>query len=92
MPERPRVGYRIIAEIMSVKGKCTWNHKVGDRFEISCHDTAGLCGYFFHDLFPTMQMLQYGGANPWAKDKDVLEKECADRANAVRIKLTRVRE
>ena len=42
--EKFHVGHRVVATIKSVKGTCHWNHKAGDSFEISAHDTAGLCG------------------------------------------------
>jgi uncharacterized repeat protein (TIGR04076 family) len=89
-PERPRVGHRIVATIKSVKGTCNWGHKVGDQFEVSAHDTAGMCGFFYHDIFPYIMMLQFGGGWPpeWGPT-DVVELECVDRVNAVRIELRR---
>ncbi len=89
-PERPRVGHRVVATIKSVKGTCNWGHKVGDQFEVSAHDTAGMCGFFYHDIFPYIMMLQFGGGWPpeWGP-ADVVELECVDRANAVRIELRR---
>ncbi len=91
MAERRQIGNRIAGEIVGIKGSCGWGHKVGDKFEISCHDTAGLCGFFYHDIFPALQMLQFGGSTPWAQDKDVMERECPDRTNVVKIRLTRVK-
>ncbi len=91
MAESARIGNQIMGEIVSIKGTCGWGHKVGDKFEISCHNTAGLCGFFYHDVFPALQMLQFGGSTPWG-NKDIQEVECPDRTNAVKIRLTRVRE
>lgn len=89
----PRVGFRVEGEIVAVKGSCSWGHKVGDKFDLSGYDTAGLCGFFYHDIFPYLIMLQFGGSFPpeWG-DPDVVELECVDRANAVRIRLRRVRD
>ena len=89
MAQERRIGHQVTGEIISIKGSCGWGHKVGDKFEISCHDTAGLCGFFYHSLFPTLQMMQFGGATPWARDKNVAELECPDRQNSVKIRLTR---
>ena len=87
--ERPQVGHRVMATIKEVKGNCSWGHRVGDSFEISAYDTAGLCGFFYHDIFPYVVMLQFGGNYPWG-DTTVVNLECMDRHNAVRIELRRM--
>ncbi len=87
--ERPRVGHRVVGTIKAVKGDCHWGHKVGDTFEISAHDTAGLCGFFYHDIFPYIVMLQFGGGFEEWGYPDSMELECMDRANAVKIELRR---
>jgi len=89
----PQVGHKIIATIRDVKGFCSAGHRIGDEFEISAHNTAGLCGFFYHDLFPYIVMLQFGGAFPpeWGGG-DTLTLECMDRYNAVTIELWRIRE
>ena len=88
--ERPRVGHRVTCTIKSVKGECSWGHQPGDRFEVSAHDTGGMCGFLYHDVFPYIMMLQFGGGFPpeWGGG-DSVELECMDRANAVRIELRR---
>ncbi|MBW2025940.1 MAG: TIGR04076 family protein [Deltaproteobacteria bacterium] len=65
----------------------------GWHFELSGHNTAGICGFFYHDIFPYVIMLQFGGAFPaeWG-DPDVVELECMDRANAVKIELKRIKD
>ncbi len=90
--EKPRVGYRVEGEILAVKGTCSWGHKAGDRIELSGHDTAGMCGFFYHDIFPYVIMLQFGGGFPreWG-DPDVVDLDCMDRANRVSIRLRRIK-
>ena len=83
-----QLGYRVIGTVKSVKGKCGWGHKVGDRIELSGHNTGGLCGFFYHDIFPIITMLQFGGQYPWG-EPDRAELECMDRTNAVTIELRR---
>lgn len=87
----PQIGSRILGTVKAVKGECHWGHKVGDQFELGAHNTAGLCGFFYHDIFPYIVMLQFGGGFPaeWG-DPNVVSLECMDRANAVRIELARV--
>lgn len=88
--EHPRVGHRVVGTIKAVKGTCSWGHKVGDTCEVSAHDTAGLCGFLYHDVFPYVVMLQFGGGFPdtWG-GPDKVELECMDRWNAVKIELRR---
>lgn len=92
MAEEKRFGRRVVGTITGLKGSCNAGHKVGDTFELSGHNTAGLCGFLYHDIFPYIIMLQFGGGFPaeWG-DPDIVELECMDRVNALRIKLSRVR-
>ena len=88
-----KVGYRIVGTIKEVKGYCHVGHKVGDKIELDAHDSGGLCGFFYHDIFPYIIMLQFGGSFPdtWVEDPDVMEFECPDRTNIVKIELKRLR-
>lgn len=52
------------AEIVDVKGACNAGHRIGDTFSISCYDTGGLCGFFYHDLFPSLSVVQLGESFP----------------------------
>jgi uncharacterized repeat protein (TIGR04076 family) len=72
MAKDPEIGHRIVATVTDLKGNCNAGHVVGEQFEISCHNPAGLCGFFYHDLFPNLSTLQFGGKFPWG-DPDVLE-------------------
>jgi uncharacterized repeat protein (TIGR04076 family) len=87
-----QIGYRVVGTIKSIKGACSAGHKVEDTFELSGHSSAGLCGFFYHDLFPYVIMLQFGGGFPpeWG-DPDVLELDCMDKFNLVTIELRRVK-
>ena len=90
MAKDPGIGYRMVAKITSVKGECSAGHKTGDTFEISCHDPAGLCGYFYHDIFPSLSTFQFGGSMPWWQG-DTIELACPDSDNLVRLRLTRMK-
>lgn len=76
------------AEVISVKGTCSAGHKVGDRVEMSCWDTGGLCGFFYHDIFPNLNVMQFGGRYPWGS-ADEMVLECPDRENLVTIRIRR---
>ena len=91
MTENERKTYKIVGTIKDVKGRCNVKHKKGDVIELSGHDSGGLCGFFYHDIFPSIITLQFGGTFPWSQDRDVVELECPDRHNVVKIELKRIR-
>ena len=90
MAQDPGIGCRITATVLSVKGECSAGHKTGETFEISCHNPAGLCGYFYHDIFPSLSTFQFGGNMPWWQG-DVIELGCPDSDNQVIIQLQRTK-
>ena len=94
MAEKPKIGYRIIGTIKSVKGSCSAGHKKGDKLELSGYSSGGLCGFFYHDIFPYIIMLQFDGGFPekWVEDPDVVELVCMDKMNEVTIELRRIKE
>ena len=90
--EAPSFPKPIIGTIKSMKGNCNAGMKVGDKYELSWHSSGGLCGSFYHDLFPIITMLQFGGEFSWAKwtaDPEKTTRECGDRRIAVTIELER---
>jgi uncharacterized repeat protein (TIGR04076 family) len=84
----PEIGYKVVATITGSEGTCGAGHTVGDSFEISCHNPAGLCGWFYHDIFPSLQTFQFGGSLPWW-DGDRISLQCPDSHNLVTITLER---
>lgn len=88
MAQDPGVGYKITATVTEVKGTCGAGHQKGDSFPISCHDPGGLCGFFYHDIFPDLQTFQFGGNLPWWKG-DTIQVECPDPGNQVTLELER---
>ena len=86
MAEHPPEFKPFNAEILEVKGDCSAGHKVGDKFQISCYDSGGLCGFFYHDIFPSLSVMQFGGKYPCAK-ADKMTFECVDKANQVTIRV-----
>jgi uncharacterized repeat protein (TIGR04076 family) len=76
----------LIAEVISMKGDCSAGHKVGDRLSISPWDSGGLCGFFYHDMYPALTMMQFGGRYPWQSGDEIIV-ECPDRQVAVTMKL-----
>jgi uncharacterized repeat protein (TIGR04076 family) len=84
----PGIGKKVMATITSVKGDCSAGHQAGESFEISCYDPGGLCGFFYHDIFPNLSTFQFGGSLPWW-ESDTIELQCSDSHNLVTLKLQR---
>lgn len=84
----PGIGKKVTARVLSVKGDCSAGHKVGDTFDLSCYNTDGLCGFFYHDIFPSLSTFQFGGSYPWWSG-DRIEVQCPDAANLVVLELER---
>lgn len=82
------IGDSIIATVVEVKGDCSAGHQKGDNFYISCYDASGLCGFFYHDIFPSLMTFQFGGSLPWWEG-DIITLQCPDSDNQVTIKLER---
>jgi len=81
-----------MASIKAVKGTCSAGHRPGDFMDLSGHETGGLCGFLYHQAFPYIIMLQFGGGFPAAwGNPDIVELDCMDKANAVTIELKRIR-
>ena len=88
MAKDPKMGYEVIATITGIQGKCNAGHAVGDTFEISCHNPCGLCGFFYHHIFPSLSTFQFGGTFPWWQG-DTIHVQCPDPHNLVTMKLER---
>jgi uncharacterized repeat protein (TIGR04076 family) len=88
MAKDPGMGFRIMATITGIKGQCSAGHYEGETFEISCHNTGGLCGYFYHDIFPSLMAFQFEGHLPWWSG-DTIHLQCPDPHNLVTMKLER---
>jgi len=90
MAKDPELGYKIIATIIGSEGTCSAGHEVGETFAISCHSPDGLCGWFYHDIFPSLQTFQFGGKLPWWEG-DTIQVQCPDKFNLVTMKLERTK-
>ncbi|MBI5248005.1 MAG: TIGR04076 family protein [Desulfomonile tiedjei] len=93
MGQEEKIGHRVVGTITGVKGSCNVGHKLGDRLELSGRSSGGLCGFFYHQAFPYIIMLQFGGGFPpeWG-GPDVVVLDCIDRANAVTMELRRMND
>jgi len=84
--------YDVIAKVVSQKGTCGAEHKVGDQWVIGSKTTEGICLSAFNALFPSLRVLRFGGSFPWSSDPDVATAACPDAQNPVVFELRRVRK
>jgi uncharacterized repeat protein (TIGR04076 family) len=89
MAKDPGWGTKIKAEVTGLKGQCNAGHKVGETFDVSIWDTAGMCGILYHAIFPTLNVVQFDGAYPWGADE--ISFNCPDGRNLLTVKLTRIK-
>jgi len=90
MANDPKLGNKVTVTITGLKGECNAGHTVGEKFEISCWDTGGLCGWFYHAIFSDLTAFQFGGKFPWWEG-DTIELECPDRFNLLTVRLERTK-
>jgi len=77
----PKMGNKVIAKVIGKEGNCTIGLEVGDEFELSIHRCGDFCGYFYHNLFGIITILQFGGSFP------VMVWECPNGKNKVKVEL-----
>jgi uncharacterized repeat protein (TIGR04076 family) len=79
----------VIAKVISQKGTCEAQHKVGDEFVMGEKTPPNLCSWAFYAIFPGAQVLQFGGSFPWEKDRNKTTVACPDPTNPVVFELRR---
>jgi uncharacterized repeat protein (TIGR04076 family) len=81
--------FDVVARVISQKGTCEAQHRVGDEFAFGQQTPPNLCSWAFYSLFPFAQVLQFGGAFPWEQDSSRTTVACPDPENPVAFELSR---
>ena len=84
--------YEVKVKVVSQKGHCSSDHKVGDEWVIASKTPQGICVAAFNSLVPNLRTLRFGGTFPWGKDQDVTKVACPDPENPVVFELQRIRK
>ncbi len=84
--------YEVAIKVVSQKGTCVWEHKVGDEWITGGKTPEGICLSAFNALYPNARVLRFGGALPWESDPDVATVACPDAENPVVFELRRLRK
>jgi uncharacterized repeat protein (TIGR04076 family) len=86
--------YEITIKVVFQEGICLGRHKVGDEWVMKgrgdyWQSPAGICMFAFSSIYPSLQMLMYGGSFPWEPDSDAVLVPCSDSRNPVAFELRR---
>ncbi len=84
--------YDVAVKVISQKGTCTQEHKVGDEWVIGGKTPEGICLEALHSIYPHLCVLRFGGSFPWATDPDTTTEVCPDPNNPVVFELRRLRK
>lgn len=82
--------YEVLVKVISQKGTCVQEHKVGDEWVIGRKTSEGICLSAFGSLFHSVRVLMFGGSFPWETDPDVSTVACPDAKNPVVFELRRL--
>ena len=90
-------GFPVIIELIEAEEPsfCRFGYKVGDSWEVSVWESAGLCGLAYNALFPFITMFQTGGEAVWKRsgaDKGQVIRTCPDLRPGFRFRIRRKEE
>jgi len=84
--------YDILVKVVSQKGTCKQEHKVGEQWVVKAKTPEGICLSAFNSLYPHIRSLRYGGESPLENDPDVAPVACPDPFNPVVFEVRRLRK
>jgi len=84
--------YDVVAKVVSQKGTCAAEHKVGDEWVLGSKTPGGICLSAFFALLPNARVLMFNGTFPWGTDPDVNTVACPDAENPLVFELRRLRK
>ena len=83
---------KVVAKVISQKGPCGVEHKVGDEWVIGLTTPEGICQTAYSTIFPAARVLMLGGAHYWEKDPEAVISACPDADTPVVFEVRRVKE
>ncbi len=78
--------------MISQKGKCTLNHKIGDEIIITEEGVQGkICIHALYSMLPKVFAIMYGADFPWVKIGEKPRHACPDGKNPVIFEFEKIR-
>jgi len=85
--------YTIEVTVKSQKGKCAFEHRVGNKIVFDGRSVKGdICYSALMVLLPKIHAMRYGVEFPWAEDKEIIFNACPDAENPVVFEIKRIRK
>ncbi len=84
--------YDVSVKVISQKGPCVHEHKVGDEWVFGTKTPEGICLSAFQTILPNARVLMLGGTFPWEPDPDATTVACQDAENPVVFEIRRLRK
>lgn len=85
--------YDVEVTVKSIKGKCPFKYKVGDKILFDGRAIKGdICYSALLTLLPTVHAMRYGIVYPWMTDKNIETLGCHDWENLVVFELKRTKK
>lgn len=83
--------YDVSIKVISQKGECIAQHKVGDEWVIKGDlKAARICIAAYNAVHPYVMALMVGGSFPWETDPDMTRVACPDPDNPLILELRRL--
>lgn len=83
---------KVRIRVISQKGTCKYCMKVGAEWVVDGLVPGGICLGAWHNIYPNLRLLRYGGVMPQYPDPDVINVVCPDIDNPVIFELCRLNE
>lgn len=83
---------KVKIKVISQKGKCTTNHKIGDEIIISENGVEGkICIHALYSMLPKVFAIMYGARFPWLSDTEKPTHACPDGFNPVIFEIEHIK-
>jgi uncharacterized repeat protein (TIGR04076 family) len=83
---------KIKIKVISQKGKCSSNHKIGDEIIITENRVEGeICIHALYSMLPKVFAMMYDAKFPWVSDGEKPRHACPDGYNPVIFELEKIK-
>jgi len=82
---------KVKIKVISKKGKCNSNHKVGDEIIVTENGVEGkICIHALYSMFPKVFAVMYNAKFPWVSKGEKPKHACPDGYNPVIFEIEKI--
>jgi len=82
---------KVKIKVISQKGICSSNHKIGDKIIVSKNGVEGkICIHALYSMLPKIFAMMYDAKFPWVSDDENPRHACPDGYNPVIFELEKI--